>query len=78
MNRPRVLDVGCGRNKYPGAVGIDRLPGTAADVRCDVDHFPYPFLDHSFDELRAIHVIEHVADVVATIEEFCRVVRPGA
>jgi SAM-dependent methyltransferase len=73
----RVLDVGCGRNKRPGAIGIDRNPRTAADVLVDLDHFPWPFRDSSFDELYAVHVIEHVADVVRTIEEFHRLVRPG-
>ncbi len=74
---PRVLDVGCGLNKRPGAIGIDRNPRTAADILVDLDHFPWPFRDSSFDELYAIHVIEHVADVVRAIEEFHRLVRPG-
>jgi predicted SAM-dependent methyltransferase len=73
----RILDVGCGINKYPGAVGIDRIEGTAADVIVDVDHFPYPFRDAMFDHVRAVHVIEHVADVIRTIEEFHRLLRPG-
>lgn len=74
---PRILDVGCGINKYPGAIGIDRIPGTRADVLCELDHFPYPFRDNSFDEVRAIHVIEHVSDVIRTIEEFHRLVHDG-
>jgi len=73
----RILDVGCGVNKYPGAIGIDRNIRTLADVICDLDHFPYPFRDDSFDQLRAVHVIEHVSDVIRTIEEFHRLVRPG-
>ena len=73
----RILDVGCGVNKYPGSIGIDRNIRTRADVICDLDHFPYPFRDNSFDQLRAVHVIEHVADVIRTIEEFHRLVRPG-
>ena len=64
-------------NKYPGAVGIDRIPGTAADVLVDVDRFPYPFRDGSFDHVRAVHVIEHVADVIRTMEEFHRLLRTG-
>ena len=44
---------------------------------CDLDRFPYPFRDNSFDELRAIHVIEHVSDVIRAMEEFHRVVAPG-
>ena len=64
-------------NKHPGAIGLDRKPRTRADVVADLDRFPYPFRDSAFDQLRAIHVIEHVADVLRTMEEFHRLVRPG-
>lgn len=73
----RILDVGCGINKYPGAIGIDRVRGVNADLLCDLDRFPYPFQDASFSEIRAIHVIEHVADVIRTMEEFHRLLVPG-
>jgi len=73
----RTLDVGCGINKFPGAIGIDINPATAADVICNLDRFPYPFADGTFDRLRAIHVIEHLADVIRAMEEFHRLVRPG-
>src|ERR1700693_3550288 len=74
---PRILDVGCGIHKQPGAIGIDRNPASRADVLCDLDCFPYPFRDNSFDRLLAIHVIEHLADVIGAMEEFHRLVRPG-
>jgi SAM-dependent methyltransferase len=73
----RILDVGCGIRKVPGAIGIDRNPASKADVLCDLDRFPYPFADSSFDALSAIHVIEHVNDVVRTMEEFHRLVKAG-
>jgi SAM-dependent methyltransferase len=73
----RILDVGCGIRKHPGAVGIDCNPASAADVLCDLDRFPYPFADGCFDRLEATHVIEHVGDVIRTMEEFHRLVRPG-
>lgn len=73
----RTLDVGCGILKHPGAIGVDRNPASRADVLCDLDRFPYPFPDGSFDEVRAVHVIEHVADVIRTMEEFHRLLRPG-
>ncbi|HWF46083.1 MAG TPA: methyltransferase domain-containing protein [Bryobacteraceae bacterium] len=72
-----VLDVGCGINKYPGAIGLDRNPHTAADVVADLNHFPFPFADTSFREIRAIHVIEHVADVIGFMEEVHRLLAPG-
>jgi SAM-dependent methyltransferase len=73
----RILDVGCGINKYAGAIGIDRNPRSRADVICDLDRFPYPFTDAAFDQVRAVHFIEHSIDVIRTVEEFHRLVRPG-
>ena len=73
----RILDVGCGINKLPGSIGIDKNPKTRADVLVDLDHTPYPFRDSSFDGLQAIHVIEHVGDVMASMQEWHRVVRAG-
>ncbi len=72
-----ILDVGCGIKKTPGSIGIDLNTASAADVVCDLDKFPYPFADRTFDGLRAIHVIEHLTDVVRTMEEFHRLVKPG-
>ena len=57
--------------------GIDRNPASGADVLCDLDRFPYPFRDATFDKLQAIHVIEHVSDVIKTMEEFHRLLGPG-
>jgi SAM-dependent methyltransferase len=71
----RILDVGCGINKRAGAIGIDRNPASRADVLVDLDRPPYPFRDSSFDALQAVHVIEHVSDVIRTMEEFHRLVR---
>ncbi len=73
----RTLDVGCGINKRPGSIGIDRNPASRADVLCDLNRAPYPFRDNSFDRVLAIHVIEHVDDVIRTMEEFHRLSRAG-
>ena len=72
----RILDVGCGVNKFAGAIGIDRNPASRADVLCDLDRFPYPFRDGCFERIRAVHVVEHLADFVAAMEEFHRLLAP--
>src|SRR5580698_4964535 len=54
--KPRILDVGCGRKKYPGSIGIDMSPAGQADVLCDWTRTP--FADSIFDEVRLIHMIE--------------------
>ena len=41
--RKKILDVGCGQNKYPGAIGIDSNPRANADVTHDLGVLPYPF-----------------------------------
>ncbi|HUS06164.1 MAG TPA: methyltransferase domain-containing protein [Bryobacteraceae bacterium] len=74
---PRTLDVGCGVKKYPGSIGVDRNAASRADVLCDLDRFPYPFRDSSFEQVRAVHVIEHVSDVIRTMEEFHRLLVAG-
>lgn len=73
-----VLDLGCGRNKAPESIGLDVNPdATGADVLADLDS-RLPFRDASFDEVRAVHVIEHVRDILRTMAEIHRVSRPGA
>ena len=65
MNPMRILDVGCGINKKAGAIGVDRNLASRADVIADLDRFPYPFRDSSFDGLQAVHVIEHLLLILA-------------
>jgi SAM-dependent methyltransferase len=73
----RILDVGCGIHKQPGSIGLDRNPACRADVLADLDRFPYPFADQSFDRVTAIHVIEHLSDVIRAMEEFHRLLCTG-
>jgi len=73
----RILDVGCGQNKFPGAIGIDSNPRSHADVLHDLGNFPYPFSDNEFETIVCRHVIEHVPDVIGFINELHRITKPG-
>jgi SAM-dependent methyltransferase len=73
-----VLDVGCGSAKTPGAVGLDISADTQADIVHDLDVFPYPVEDASFDQFLLQDVIEHVAEPIRVFEELHRIARPGA
>ncbi len=70
------LDIGCGQNKRQGAIGVDRIANTAADVLADIDQ-GLPFLEATISSVSLVHVIEHVGDVVHAVEEAHRVLRPG-
>jgi ubiquinone/menaquinone biosynthesis C-methylase UbiE len=73
----KILDVGCGANKFPGAIGLDSNPRTAADVIHDLADIPYPFPDNEFEEIIASHVVEHVPDVMSFITEIYRITKNG-
>ena len=72
-----ILDVGCGSNKRPGAVGLDISDDTDADVVHNLDVFPYPLETSSFDEVVMQDVIEHVAEPLRVAAELHRILRPG-
>lgn len=78
MQNPRILDVGCGKHKYPGSVGLDVVPLEGVDVVHDLNRFPYPFPDDTFDLIRMVHVVEHIGSILKTMEEIHRIARNGA
>jgi SAM-dependent methyltransferase len=74
----QILDIGCGSAKTPGAVGLDISADTDADIVHDLDAFPYPIEDSSFDQILLQDVLEHVAEPIRLFEELHRIARPGA
>jgi SAM-dependent methyltransferase len=73
----KILDVGCGQNKFAGAIGIDANPRSHADVIHNLGDFPYPFANDEFDEIICRHVIEHVPDVLSFVNELHRITKRG-
>ncbi len=78
IGESKILELGCGRTKRPNAVGIDRIALPGVDVIHDLNLTPYPFEDNSFDEVYAIHVIEHLDSILAVMEEIHRITTPNA
>jgi ubiquinone/menaquinone biosynthesis C-methylase UbiE len=77
MSEKKRLDIGCGNNKMPGATYIDIDPDVHPDIVHDLNKFPYPIADNSFDEIYAKHIIEHLNDPVGFMKEMARVLKPG-
>ena len=74
----KVLDLGCGNRKKPGAIGLDCNPATQADVIHSLESFPYPFAESEFDYIYADNCVEHLDNVIGAIEEMHRISKPGA
>lgn len=74
------LNLGCGHNKKPGYVNVDRAHGP--DVVHDLESFPWPWPDSSVDEIRAEHILEHLGRepivFIGVMKEMHRVCRGGA
>lgn len=69
----RILDVGVGATKQkPGAVGVDRHPGPHVDVVADLLD-GLPFADRVIDRVYAVHVLEHIVDLVPVMNDLHRV-----
>lgn len=74
-----VLDLGCGKKKQePGAIGVDRERGSAADALTDLGRFPWPFRDNCADRIHLSHFIEHQHDILRTMAEVHRIGKAGA
>jgi len=74
---PVIIDLGCGRHKAPGALGVDVVPLPGVDLVHDLQQFPYPLPGNCADEIRLMHVLEHFADPLPILQEVWRLARPG-
>jgi len=72
------LELGCGPYRKHGDVGIDILPGPAVDIVHDLNVFPWPVPDSTYDHVLCLDVLEHLHNIVWVMEEIHRVSTPGA
>lgn len=71
------LDIGCGRSKFKGTLGVDLVPLPGVDVVADLTR-GLPFKDSSISEIYTSHTLEHVDNLPAVMEELWRVCKPNA
>lgn len=77
-------EIGAGGKPIPGleppAIQVDCFKSFGPDT-CTADFYGHacalPFHDHALDYVLASHVLEHVANPIAALAEWYRVVRPG-
>lgn len=73
-----VLNLGSGRKHVLGALNVDMVASTSPDLVHDLNRTPWPLPDDHFREVLAHDVIEHLDDVIKSLEEIHRVCRNGA
>ncbi len=74
----RFLDVGCGENKQPYCVGMDKRAAHGVDVVHDANVLPWPFEDSTFDRIYISHLMEHLFPWLhlEILNELWRIMRP--
>ena len=73
----RVVELGCGARKIPGAFGIDIADGPEVDLVHDLDIVPWPVADASCDAVSLNHVIEHLGNIPRAVGECARILARG-
>lgn len=73
----KKLNLGCGDSKKTGYVNVDFHSHVNPDVEHDLNVFPYPFADNSFDVIEAFHVLEHLDRPFLVMQELHRILKPG-
>ena len=76
---PLKLDLGCGKNKAPGFLGVDSIRFDGVDVVCNLAKGRWPWKDGSVDEVNASHFVEHLtaSERIHFANELYRVLKPG-
>ena len=78
-NSCKSVQLGSGiGTKIPGCINIDINLETNPDVVHDLNEYPYPYADNSFDMVVAISILEHLDDFFAVLGQIHRVSKHGA
>jgi SAM-dependent methyltransferase len=77
VSKKRKLNFGCGKKIMGGYINLDIAPLEGVDVVHNIDEFPYPFDDNSFEVVYANSVLEHVKDLPQVMRELHRILEPG-
>lgn len=75
----KCLNLGCGFTKWvgPNWVNVDKFDNCEPDMVVDLDMFPYPWEDETFDYVLANHVMEHLVDWWKAFVEIARILKVG-
>jgi len=74
----KKLNVACGRDIKEGYINLDFVDALGVDIVHNLEKFPYPFKENTFDFIYAQQIIEHLNDPEGFIRELWRISKPGA
>ena len=74
----RSLNLGAGNSILVGFDNHDfKKHRDEIDIVFDLDKFPYPILDNTYNNVRAIDVLEHLENPLEAVNEIHRILKPN-
>lgn len=77
INNLKKVEIGCGKTKTEGYIGVDRFPLEGVDIVADINN-GLPFETNSVDVIFACHSLEHMDDLQQIMDEIFRICKNGA
>lgn len=74
-----MLDLGCGENRNPRFIGIDKRKLPGVDIIHNLEVFPWPLPDERCISVVASHLVEHIKPwlTIQFFDEVWRIMKPG-
>lgn len=70
------IDLGCGRYKRDGYIGVDKFNDVSPDILCDIEKDCLPFEDSSVKEIFSSQMFEHISNINKVMDECYRILAP--
>lgn len=73
MKNDKKLNIGCGKDIKKGYVNLDSIKLPGVDVVQDLNKYPWPFKEDTFEEIKCDNVLEHLDSIIQPMEEIWRI-----
>lgn len=70
------LNLGSGKEIKPGYVNLDSWPLKGVNVVHNLNKYPWPFEDNSFEEIYCSQILEHLNNIIKPVHELHRISKP--
>ncbi|MFA4952605.1 MAG: methyltransferase domain-containing protein [Candidatus Pacearchaeota archaeon] len=78
MVSSKKLNLDCGEDYKQGWINLDFRKNVNADVKHDLNKFPYPFKENSFEEILLKMILEHLDNPIKVLREVIRISNDNA
>jgi len=72
------LHLGCGTDIKLGFVNLDSVKLPGVDIVHNLDKYPWPLKNNTFDYIISISTLEHLDNLIKVMEEIHRISKKGA